>query len=325
MTLKFLVIDLPRILVCTVALLALSACSNGSSGGDSEPAPQSPSAPDDSAAGPNTPPAGAPGTPQGDAPGDTPVAPAGDTPSDDTPVGATAGDNAQLLGIVSFSQTGGQPASSGITSIFYKISGGFPFANASSELQPAEDTCTVSTADSSDNDDIPGSDSTEFVSAGEVITVSSPAGFYAELVEHTESGFSVYLPSVEELTTPFPADLTVDIPGNVFPAFANVAVPNVEPLVMTDSSEVNGSYNWVAGNNPDARVYILQVGFNSDSTDTIGVHCIAIDDGEFSIPASISSQLPADVSGTTTYIYRSATTFLQSGNAILLVTNSSGE
>jgi len=239
--------------------------------------------------------------------------------------------NAQFFGFVGFSQTSGQFASADVSAGFIKFNRSFPTTGITDQLVGAEDSCTVESIDLSGDDDldIPGIDDIgiEFVSAGDAITVLSPAGSYVELTENTEFGFSFYVPTIEELPTPIPADLIVNIPGRVFPAFTNVAVPNVEPLVVTNDDGTNGSYTWVAGTNPNARISIEFSGMDSSNpgTSSTSVSCIAADDGEFSIPASVTSQLPAGYSVTYTDFSRSATSFFQAADAILMITNSSGE
>ncbi|MEE9321672.1 MAG: hypothetical protein V3U76_14600 [Granulosicoccus sp.] len=336
MELKSFTVNLPRILLCTTALLALGACSSGSSSGEGESALPDTTAPNDSTGGPDTPPAGTPGTTSTDTPtppNDTP-APPSDTPAT-PPTGTTTSEvsgNAQFVGIIDFSQNSGQFATAEISAGFIRFNRSFPTTGLTDELLGADESCSVETIDLSgadDIDEIPGFEDVgyELVSAGQVITVLSPAGSYVDLIENTEFGFNFYEPSVEDLPTPFPADLIINIPGKVFPKFENVAVPNVEPLVLTNGSGTDGNYSWTAGNNPDARISIDLTGIdpsNPGSTSLVTVSCIAKDDGQFSMPASVTNQLPTG-SSTFATIERIALKLVQSGNAILMISNSSGQ
>lgn len=169
----------------------------------------------------------------------------------------------------------------------------------------------------------------ELVSAGEVVTISSSAGTYVELQRETDLDSSYYSPSFEQLPLPFPANLVIDIPGDEFPAFASIAVPaNVEPLVARDIDGANATFSWVAGNNSDAKIVIELTSdpigiLSSDTVTETVVRCRVADDGKFSLPESIISQLPENFSLGFVDMQRQVLNVVQVGNVVLLVGNSS--
>jgi len=71
------------------------------------------------------------------------------------------------------------------------------------------------------------------ISAGEAIVISSAEGTFTTLVsqltQQDEIGYSEFTGP-----TPIPTDLTVDIPGDTFPAFANIAIPAVSAVENFD-------------------------------------------------------------------------------------------
>ncbi len=151
--------------------------------------------------------------------------------------------------------------------------------------------------------------------AGEVITVSSPAGTFATLELISAFGFTFY-DTETEITAPLPSGLTVDIPGGQFPAFANVSIPDVSPLTgaspgINQAITAGTTFSWDAGNNPEALVLI----------DADDVSCVVTDDGSFTMPASIQAQLPGNFGAFGYDISRIAVRFLQSGTAVLVVTS----
>ena len=117
------------------------------------------------------------------------------------------------------------------------------------------------------------------VSAGENITVSSPAGTFNSLATTSSIGPPVYSEQTNIFTL-LPLGLTVDIPGEVFPAFANVAVPDVQPLTGVVVNSTGTEVIWDAGSNPSALISIIISDTGRSSI------CLTADDGQFSVPVS---------------------------------------
>ncbi len=165
------------------------------------------------------------------------------------------------------------------------------------------------------------------LSAGDVITISSPAGSYTELSKQVFQGF-IFYQSEDGLTGPLPSGLVVDIPGDDFPAFASVQVPDVEPVSLTSPTigqpvTADTVFTWQAGNNQNAYVTLSSSQFTGNPTSITSVDCTVTDDGSFSFPAATKTELGASFSGTGATISRSVSTFQQQGNAVLVVTRDS--
>ncbi len=198
----------------------------------------------------------------------------------------------------------------------------------------ALDTCDVTVVNLTDvPDDVEIPDFSDeigeltLLSAGDVITISSPAGSYAELSKTVFQSFIIYQ-SEDELTGPLPSGLVVDIPGDVFPALASVQVPDVEPISLTTPTigqavTSDTDFTWQAGNNQNAYVTLSSSQFSGDPASITTVDCTVTDDGGFSFPAATQTELGASFSGTRATISRSVSTFQQQGNAVLVVTRDS--
>ena len=197
---------------------------------------------------------------------------------------------------------------------FYSYGQVFAAALALDSYLPASDVCFV---DDEDDGFIPSIEGVEndFVTltAGDALTVTSPAGTYASLALFSAFGISGYTTD-SELTGPAPSGLTIDIPGAQFPAFTNVPIPDVTILngvsPSVDSNvTATTTFTWTAGSNPDSRILI----------DAGDLSCIALDDGNFSIPAATQAELGSGFNELSYDIQRLAIAFRQSGNALLLV------
>jgi len=180
------------------------------------------------------------------------------------------------------------------------------------------------------------------ISAGEVITVTSPTGTFAELVRQDQDGFISYEPA-GNLPGAIPAGTVIDIPGDDFPAFSNVAVPMVAALTNVeastgDSLEADSTITWGAGSDSNSTLSLsASVQILPDFTDPnfditnfdptleiTSINCTIVDDGNFSFPASIRSQLGDGFSANSFSLTRDGVTFEQNGNAFLAITSSSG-
>ncbi len=200
-----------------------------------------------------------------------------------------------------------------LTAGFFSSDQVFDSALARAGLFPSTDTCEI-TSDDSDISLVPeinGID-VEFtsLSAGDVLTLTSPAGTYASLMQTTTFGFTGYTNESDLIGEP-PSGLVVNIPGDQFPAFNNVILPSVAvPTGLSPATDSpvagNTTYTWTAGTDPDARILIY----------VDNIDCIVLDDGSFTIPANLISQASPDF----TFGYeleRIKMAFVQSGNALL--------
>ena len=165
------------------------------------------------------------------------------------------------------------------------------FLDVENEFDQVIDTCEIDDVD--DGGDFLDFDETPFsLSAGETITVTSAAGTYATLLMNSAAGLIVYIPE-EELVSPLPQNLIVDIPGDQFPAFSNVSIPNVNALDVSPTPQEtitgNTNFQWT-GTTQTFSFLTIEASFDTN-TGFVDVVCIARDDGSFSFPANISSQV----------------------------------
>jgi len=150
------------------------------------------------------------------------------------------------------------------------------------------------------------------ISAGETLIVTSPAGTYTTLIRQSftnpidASSFLIYAPEQGELNGTPPSALVVDIPGDVFPAFANTAIPDIPPA-LTDFSPAVGApapldttYTWTPSGVASARVS-LEIDGGAEQP---SVECYLADDGSFALPADIVAQLAGVLSPTVDDVYR---------------------
>ena len=222
-----------------------------------------------------------------------------------------------------------------------EVSAGGTFIRYTSEIAanlfepvfaPQLDVCTVDSIDISDvNTDFPDIDTDvvpELVSAGEVVPLTSAAGTFIQLQRQDLFGFLVYVPEPESVSGAIPSQLTLDIPGDVFPMFPNVNVPTVQTLAL--SSPAQGQpitpetvFTWTPGSNPEAHISITASTFDGTGT-TIIVQCEVVDDGQFAFPTATQSAMGSSFSSFSADVTREVLVFEQQGNAILVLTTSSG-
>ena len=156
------------------------------------------------------------------------------------------------------------------------------------------DSCTVSN-EGTTNVDItaPLVCSTELpaesVSAGLNLTLSSAAGTFADLSRLVTDEETTYTTDVP-LPRP-PNDLTLDIPGDTFPAFSAVQIPDLEDLVVTSpaAGEVLRSDTTITWNaaidGVNSRLLLTATDAN------VTVDCSLADDGEFNFTAETQAEL----------------------------------
>ena len=169
----------------------------------------------------------------------------------------------------------------------------------------------------------------EFLSAGETLTFTSSVGTYATLERQTQTspiGGSTLifyeLPSGALAGEP-PAGLTLDIEGDVFPMFSNVAVPDVPAPLSDFNPAIGGSVNentdfafsWTPSGVVGA---MISLGISSD---TESIDCLLVDDGSFSLLdlGTPQSGLLDDFNGTVRDVDRGAVTVEQTDNEVLLI------
>jgi len=309
-----------RFLLTFVLALSVAAC-GGSSDGDSDSGNNSGG---DTGGGDTS------GDTGGDTGGDAGNDTSGET-GNDSGGGAISG-NVQFLGLVSVDEDVSDNEVDA-TGSFIQYTSGIAGNLFEPVYTPRLDVCTVQTIDISDiNTDFPDINVNvvpELVSAGEVVPLTSSAGSYIQLTRQSALGFLFYGPEPESVPGPIPSQLTLDIPGDVFPAFVNVNMPVVQSLIVsspTQGQPVTPStvFSWTAGSNADAYISIAATTFNADGTTTI-VDCEAVDDGQFAFSAQTQSEMGASFTSITADFEREVLTLQQQGNALLVLTATSGD
>lgn len=129
------------------------------------------------------------------------------------------------------------------------------------------------------------------VSAGENFTLTSDAGTYAT-VGYSDSRFEI-------APYPAPANLVLDIPGDVFPAFSDVTIPEVVRVanfspgrneVLRADTTVTWDPTGISGNTIYLSVFDI---FASDKV--VNLFCRMADDGEFNLPANVQAVLTSSL------------------------------
>ena len=160
------------------------------------------------------------------------------------------------------------------------------------------------------------------ISAGETITVSSAAGTYATIVAMTIPDLSIVYGTQDELATPLPQNLIIDIPGDEFPAFANVSVPNAPPLDISPGSDdtitADTEFQWTPSSVAFSTVAIEATYTSANAS--VDILCVARDDGSFSYPTDIRDMIG---SAQASFVILSRSTFdiVDSGDSRLIIVN----
>lgn len=125
------------------------------------------------------------------------------------------------------------------------------------------------------------------VSAGETLTLSSATGTYATInLDESRFDFAPY---------PVPDSLVLDIPGDVFPAFTEVAVPPVQTVqnfspVRNEELTAETLISWTPTGIDDHTINIGLFDFPA-SDQVVDLRCHVQDDGEFTLPAEVIATL----------------------------------
>jgi hypothetical protein len=169
------------------------------------------------------------------------------------------------------------------------------------------------------------------VSAGEAITITSPAGTYTSLDRMIDGDSISYAPQTP-LTGQLSAGLIADIPGDVFSAYSNVAIPDVAEFRLNSPSvdetfSTSTPITWDANSDSNSFI-VINVAFTVVATgEWVMAVCSAIDDGAFSLPASAISELDLTDNHVPSMfgISRTADKVETSGSSALYITNGFSE
>lgn len=159
------------------------------------------------------------------------------------------------------------------------------------------------------------------VSAGETYTLNGTAGEYASIVR-ADSRFEV-------APYPIPEPLTLDIPGDVFPALTGISVPNT-PLVTNFAPNTNAEVaaetpiTWTPSGVPGHSVFMHIFAFPA-SERVVDLRCRMADDGSFSLGDSpevveaLNDSLGAGFTLTGLTLEHRAFTVVSQGDTLIVV------
>ncbi len=158
------------------------------------------------------------------------------------------------------------------------------------------------------------------ISAGQTLTFTSPAGTYATLERQTDTNpfggtLLLYELPGDALAGVPPAGLTLDVPGDVFPAFSNVEAPDLPPSLTDFSPPIDSpagaatAFSWTPSSVAGAQIS-LELDSGAESID-----CLLVDDGSFTLPDSVMAQITGTFNGTVVDADRDATALARSGSA----------
>ena len=211
-----------------------------------------------------------------------------------------------------------------------------PTLAEATDFFPDVDTCEVVTFDpdtfdpnDTDPDDTETFESTS-VSAGEVLTVISPAGTFAELIRiQSDDEIDYELADGIPLPGPVPTGTVLNIPGDVFPAFTDVAIPSAPNLANFSPSSlpisVTDEFTWVTptGTLPTSVFLAITGDFTLANNSFSSVSCSLVDDGSFTLPADIQAELGSDFEAIGVAAGRVGLNIVTQGNAAVVTFASS--
>lgn len=207
-------------------------------------------------------------------------------------------DSCQPPGFLSFFSVADSTLNEGVDMVanFYEVNQAITLDQIALSVEPVLDACTVSAISGGgsttvarpvDLSDLSISD----VYAGEVISVFSPAGSYAELTMTEGLDRITYENELGLLEPPAPRSLSYAVPGGVFPAtMENIPIPDIEPLNWISPARdqpigANATFSWTPDNDEASTIFLVLA-----NLETV-VACAVADDGVFQLPASIQSEL----------------------------------
>ncbi len=209
--------------------------------------------------------------------------------------------------------------------LFGQLDSGLSAEYIESFFAPTSDVCEVSRTSGLQ----PGfkifDQETTLVSAGENLIVTSSGGTYATLNREIIAEGPTYQTDVR-LTGSAPNGLTVDIPGEQFPTFQNVEITDVPALQMIgpvadQNVSASTEFTWVPNNvfRSVVEVYVGGVGANGE---TISIGCTVVDDGSFTFPESVRSEMGGDFDDDWSAYLRVVYNVVQADDAIVFTANS---
>ncbi len=175
-------------------------------------------------------------------------------------------------------------------------------------------------ANSDQNESDGTSNSFSLVDAGEVIVLSSSAGTISSLTK-TNAGSLSYSVNIPQLGPQFLS--TFDVPGADFPAYSGGTIPdsaslNIVAPVPGESITADTEFRWTQTPFTDDHVSIVASSTTPEG-DVIGFSCQVVDDGLFSLPASIQDTLGNEFVADFTTVISNRSFVERRGNVLMQV------
>lgn len=159
------------------------------------------------------------------------------------------------------------------------------------------------------------------ISAGTELTLKDSSGMTWLMPKNDVNGYS---PETNDFPYPLPGKLSIDIPGDTFPAMSNVIIPELSSLKGLEPDQplkrnINAKLSWIASDQPNARV-VLHI--NSSISNNPPLTCILLDDGEFELSDKMKEEFSPIYSDKEMLLSRVMTTFVQNKDSLLIVNHS---
>ena len=147
-------------------------------------------------------------------------------------------------------------------------------------------------------DELMNADPGELVyeSAG-TITLTGPGGLSVDLEPEDIDGTLTYQLQVPEAQFTFGEDYGMDVAGDEFPGFSTT-LEMTEKLVLLEPATQTGMFDWtdgaldVAWTGTDGAEALISLTSMDEQENGAMVMCMLANDGSFSVPANVMSQLP---------------------------------
>ena len=174
------------------------------------------------------------------------------------------------------------------------------------------------------------------VSAGEVIPITAPSGSWANLIERDLNGSDGgYYVSDNDPSTAgkIPNGSVFDIPGDLFPAFSNIPIPDVELFSSVSIPEdelgnfpSNNVITWDASQSDNTlnsmTIFSSTDQLSADGNLRVTILCDVIDDGEFQFPENVSPVLSDyEIPASSIVLRRGSHQLHVAGDSLLYVSN----
>ena len=158
------------------------------------------------------------------------------------------------------------------------------------------------------------------LSAGEVLTLSSLDGSWLDV--YRGQGPNYEYVNTNPIIEPVPSTLQLDIPGDSFPGYIDISIPDVETVTLTEPAEgtilqLDTTFIWVPSAQDNA--YLRITAEKLVGSERVHLDCAVTDDGEFQIPGSVQSELSEIFQDYAVRVNRTVYSTETSGDSILFI------